>query len=294
MTGAELTREDWNEFHRTVLRPVPVLAELAQDEAIKPGCNDAPFDAGPDTPTIVSRFWTSRSFADLSTFVDPRNWERLGSPYWKQMKAVEGPRFTTDGYTAVFREVVLLPTGPITVYLDVTFRNDDHSALTTFCESFGRNSQVSLDRGHVFATDRTVSPDGTRATLVYSTKSIVFTDDVLNGLTGLACDNGWVDMMIRMALPPERGPNVAHDGGHAQGSSTPTQLDLWAQSARDLVDRYVATARTGIGALRVGRWDADLLDELLSVGDHTTATVKQAARAWREIVGSLADAGRQP
>jgi hypothetical protein len=297
--AGDLTPDAWRDFHDNVLKQVGGLRELVTDsDKHKPGCNDAPADAGPGNPTIVSRFWADSPLAELRPFVDPRNWQRLGAQFWKEMTAIEGPVFTTDGYSAVFREVVLLPTGPITVYLDVTFREDEHSSLTTYLEARGRdNEYVTKDRGYVFATDRTVPPMPAQ-TLVYSTKTIVFADPALNTFTDLACDNGWVELMINMALPAGRRAQLAPRDPAAESagaaSAPASELDGWADAAQHLVSRYVTVTNTSVDALRQGRCDAELVDDILSIGDDITDTATKGARAFREYVGKLADLGDRP
>jgi hypothetical protein len=229
----------------------------------------------------------------MRPYVDPLNWPRLGSQYWQEMRPVEGPRTQPDGYDAVFHEVVKLPTGPVSVFLDVTFRRGPNFALTTYSETPGRSSDARFDRGYVFATDATVGPEG-KQTLVYSTKSIIFTDDELNGFTDIACDNGWVDLMIRMALPHGRGSVVPDRGNlYAGDGALPSEVDEWADSVRHLIDRCVERTGLTVDAIRHGRFDLELLDELLSVGDDVTASISQGAKAWREVLGQLADGGRR-
>ena len=176
----------------------------------------------------------------------------------------------------------------------MSYREDEHYALTTYREVPGRNDAVDLDRGHVFATDRTVAPPNSR-TLVYSTKAIIFTDDALNGFTDLACDNGWVELMINMALPQGRRTEVQPAAGgqpEAAGAEPPrTEVEEWAASVHHLIDRCVDRIGTSVNAVRDGRFDLDLLDEILTAGDDVTATVTKGARAFREIVGRLADPG---
>jgi hypothetical protein len=46
-----------------------------------------------------------------------------------------------------------------------------------------------------------------------------------------------------------------------------------------------------VHAVGDGRFDLELLDELLTVGDDVTASVNQGAKALREVLGQLADAG---
>ena len=92
--GVGLTPERWKEFYDNVLKQDEGLRDHATEtDAYKPGCNDAPGDAGPGTPTIVSRFWTNATLDEMRPYVDPLNWEQLGSQYWKEMRPVEGPTY---------------------------------------------------------------------------------------------------------------------------------------------------------------------------------------------------------
>jgi hypothetical protein len=289
-----LSPERWSEFYTNVLQADAGLREHATEhDADKPGCNDAPSDAGPGLPTIVSRFWTSKPLDGLRPYVNPLNWPQLGSEYWQDMSPVEGPTNRPDGYDAVFREVVKLPTGTITVYLDVSFREGPEFALTTYREAPDRPSDARLDRGYVFATNATVGRFANQ-TLVYSTKSIIFTDDELNGFTDIACDNGWVDLMIHMALPPGRRTEIQPKAVQSQAGVAgrpPSEVDLWAHSVNHLVERCVDRTRVAVGAVGHGRIDLELLDELLTAGDDVTASISQGAKAWREVLGKLAEAG---
>ena len=296
----------WSDFYHKVLRP-PDDADLrlpaAESDEYKPGCNDAPADDAPGERTIVSSFWSYASVNELKAFVDPRNWGELGSAYWQEMTMLEGPEETSDGYTGVFREVVALPTGPVTVHLAVGYHEDDYGATTTFRETGNITDDVVLDRGYVMVTSRARSPAKPQ-TFVYATKTIVFREPALNEITDLACDNGWVDLMITMALPPDRRPRARRrrPRRRAAGAKTPdvspaddeTDLDRWAGSVHDLVDRCVETARIGVEGLRTGRFDDSLPDSLLSISDRMVVAVKQGARAWREIIGDLEARDRAP
>jgi hypothetical protein len=261
MSDVELRPEDWEQFYGFLKRIEPSLQEdkrPQENDEFKPGCNDsvAYSEDGRDIPTIVSRFWSFASVEALARYVDPRNWPQLGSHYWREMTAVDGPVPVENGYEATFREIVALPTGPITAYLDVTYTSTPEFAALRYSENPSRLQDVRFDRGWVFATSETQSP-GNPSTLVHATKSILFADADLNSFTGLACDNGWVDLMIQMAHADEAAAAPASVAREEPAPGTrPDAISQWARAAHELVDDNVATARRALDAVRARRVDA--------------------------------------
>jgi hypothetical protein len=294
----DLTLDRWQSFFGRYVAPRAKLRDdQAPFDAFKPGCNDQPSDPGEDSPTIVSRFWSDRSLPELFEFVDPRNWARLGSLYWRRMEPITPLTATPNGFHGTFLEIVALPMRDITAYLDITFWQDEHTACCTFREAQGMNSDVLFDRGYVVATDRTVPPVAPPlppVAMVQSNKSIVFRDPVLNQLTDLACDNGWVDLMMRMAVPPHRDdPKLAGPSG-ADPAAADSEVAQWQLQAKQVIDRSVVRATEAAKAVRDGRWDDQLVDSLIAGGTDLTSLAGQAVRAYREVVGNLAARRGEP
>jgi hypothetical protein len=294
MATPGLSPTDWMTFRDEVF---PAATRKAEAEIDKPGCRDdeTVVLGGEEVPTIVSRFWTERTIAQLAGYVDPREWVRTGWPFWEEMSCIDGPRPTDGGYDGRFREVVLLPTGRITAYLDVTFRQDDSSVYMTYEEAPDEaNDDVVIDRGCVFATRQTTDPDDVRApmVMVFATKSIIFSDPELNGFADLACDNGWVQLMINMATnalqldQPRRlgvGPRPPRGG---QGA--PDLVTQWTTEVKRLVDDTATIARRGPRLLSSHRGGRAFLDLVLDAWDQAALATAAGARVWRDGVEQFA------
>jgi hypothetical protein len=199
---------------------------------------------------------------------------------------------------------VYLPTGTVTAYLDIEYTARDDFAAVRYQETrspqFPPNRFVTYDRGWVVATDKTQSPQGPQ-TLVHATKSIEFADPELNTFPGLACDNGWLDLMIQMAhatrrQPPtkERGQRPAQPVDRPSSSGArPDVIAEWAESAQVLIERNVETFRAALAALADRRTDLDVADDFLALGDAYVDFAGDTARVWRELLHRLAQGGRE-
>jgi hypothetical protein len=287
----------WEDFRTGVLTKLmrdDIVTNTLVLEAGKPGCNDVP-DPG-DPETIVSRFWTDATIDQLTDYVNPEHWPELGSLYWKEMTALDGgPHWNDDGtgYTATFREVVDIPPAPITVYLDVRFtREPGRFALTEYWATRDprwTNEDVDVDEGCVLATTATPGDDPNLPQFVYSTKLIRFRSPVLNQFTGLACDNGWVDLMIKMALPEGRRPSTSE---RKRATTSKGPLDQWADSFKELIDSTTAVSRRLVGKTRAGSTSA-VIDDVLRLCDRSVDTFGLGMVAARDLLHQLAERPEQ-
>lgn len=287
----------WRSFYTTAVQPEhPAGDEVRLIEAGKPSCNEVvdPIDGA---TTIVSQFSAhANHFERLAEFANPRNWARLGSLYWESMEPLV-LRGTDSNYTGTFREVVqLLPGLTITVYLGIRYSKTKTTALTEYWAApprgNWRNNDVEIDEGCVLVTTETESPEGLGCK-VYSTKTIRFVRQELNTFPGLACDNEWADLMIRMALPEVDGRQPTLSGPLPEPSAVDDSNDpggAWVQAAEDLANRQVVMMRGVSDALRRGQWSGQL-DDALSVGSGIVNMWTAGATAWRECVRDLAKGG---
>ncbi len=319
--GSNLTQADWARFHELVLVPLehtvaPQFAGndgfKADDPVSKPGCNDETDDG--DAATIVSRFWSKLSLDAFAQYVNPLYWPEL-SAFWASMTPVGTTRQALEqagSYSnVVFAEVVRLPSGSINAELSVTFSRGPDYLLTTYEATTSETDDVIVDSGYVFATTQTLSRDPDEyTTLVYATKTIEFVDDELNRFPDLACDSGWVSLMINMALPAERRAPVGaseasglagsgaaeHDAAPAGpvGSPQLSELDAFAKAAGELIERSLAVTKSTVNAVRNDRLGKRHLDQALSVSEYWLAAADAGAKAWGRVVRDLAQARRRP
>jgi hypothetical protein len=289
----------------------------------KPGCNDdeaVPMLDG-SARTIKSRFWTDLSVADLAKFVDPKRWAVCGKPFWRQMDPVAGTevpfrRAAVEGYTAVFKERVNLPVGEVTVYLHVEYGLETHSgelpthvyanyqlAIPATTYPIGA---VTFDSGWLCATANTLGPGG-EGTLVEGLKAIRFADPALNEFPDLACDGGWVYLMINMALqcsgvptggvaPSEFAPTEVAPPGGVVGAVTAIGgiedvINDWIRTASESVQSHGEDAKSAIGKVLGERYDPHWVNDALNMGQGAVTTTKATLNAWRRILEELADLG---
>jgi hypothetical protein len=145
------------------------------------------------------------------------------------------------------------------------------------------------------ATRVTWDPENLHTVLVYATKSIVFTNPIMNEFSDLACDNGWLPLMVAMVgksanpAPPPPPPILTHA---SSGGSDP--LDVWASSAVELVSETTQLARQATTVLtnRQGAWS--LLRNWLQVWDTATTTTANGLKAIRASIADVADEVDQP
>ena len=284
-SSSGLSPVDWKQFMDTVLRDA---VTTVPPRVMKPGCRDdeVVYTDGEEAPTIVSRFWTDLPLAQLERYVDPLGWKEIGDGFWLEMKAVDGPHVTSTGYSGTFEEIVSLPTGPLTAFLDITFERSAQTLCTTFTQAAGNwpGQEVEVDSGYVFATTETTAPSKmAQPVLVYATKSIVFVDGRLNGYADLACDNGWVQLMINMAMKsPQRGDAAASSTRADSGGAPRDLVAEWAAQARNLVEQTAEIAHEAPELLATGQDVPALVDKILLACDQATRATTVGARAWRD------------
>jgi hypothetical protein len=313
--GGGLSPERWDLF-------VTMIAEPRDDRVVvnKPGCNDdetVPTPAG-NAATIKSRFWTDLTVDELAGFVDPKRWAVCGTPFWRQMAVVSGTEASfaqsgVEGYTADFEEIVNLPAvGEVTVYLRVEYGKEapDGQAPTHVYANYELAAgyptrDVIFDSGWLCATANTVGPVGER-TLVEGLKAIRFADDYLNQFTDLACDGGWVYLMINMALQcagvPTGGVGPVGEVEAPAGAHTTAAPGEVAEGIESIIDEWVASAseslrshgektKSAIGRMLAPRYDPRWVNDVLDMGTGAVGTTKATLETWRRILGELAKLG---
>jgi hypothetical protein len=313
--GGGLSPARWDLFLATIGEPGDDRAAVN-----KPGCNDdetVPTPAGNAT-TIKSRFWTDLTVDELTGFVDPKRWAICGTPFWRQMAVVSGTearlrRSGVEGYTADFQEIVRLPiVGEVTVYLRVEYGEEapagqapTHVYANYELAAGYPTRDVIFDSGWLCATANTVGPEG-EGTLVEGLKAIRFTDDSLNRYTDLACDGGWVYLMINMALRcrgvpvgavAAAGEVEAPAGLLAAAPQTDVSeaignvIDDWVAQTSDSLQDHGEKARSAIGRLLAPRYDPRWVTDVLDMGPGAVKTTKATLDAWRRILAELAKLG---
>jgi hypothetical protein len=315
--GGGLSPDRWDLF-------LTAIAEPRDDRALvyKPGCNDdeiVPTPAGNST-TIKSRFWTDLSVEELKDFVDPKRWPICGTPFWRRMAVVTGTetgfrRGAVAGYTAVFEEIVNLPVvGDVRVFLRVEYgleaqngQPPTHVYANYELATGYPKADVVFDSGWLCATANTVGPQG-EPTLVEGLKAIRFADPVLNQFPDLACDGGWVYLMINMALQcsgiptgdlPDAGSEVAAPeevlGADAAGAIDGIEqaIDDWVTYAGRSVQSHGDNAKSAIGRLLAPRYDPRWVNDVLDMGPGAVGTTKVTLNTWKRILAELAKLGGQ-
>jgi len=310
--GGGLSPDRWDRF-------LTLTGEPRSNRVVvnKPGCNDDETVPIPDgnARTIKSRFWTGLSVADLAQFVDPQQWAICGRPFWRQMAPIAGTkagfrRAAVEGYTAVFEEKVNLPVlGEITVYLRVEYGLETRSGqvpthvyanyeLAAPATKYPIGA-VTFDSGWLCATANTLGPAG-EGTLVEGLKAIRFAEPDLNQFPDLACDGGWVYLMIKMALrcgvPPgealsEVAPTVGVVGAPAAVDGIEDVIDDWVRQAGESVRSHGEDAKSAIGKVLAPRYDPRWVNDLLNMGQGAVGTTKATFNAWRRILDELAKLG---
>ncbi|MGH9229109.1 MAG: hypothetical protein ACRD07_10375 [Acidimicrobiales bacterium] len=311
--GGGLSPDRWDLF-------LSAIAEPRDDRAVvnKPGCNDdetVPTPAG-NAATIKSRFWTDLPVDQLAGFVDPRRWAICGRPFWKQMALVAGTetRFSrsgVEGYAADFEEIVDLPViGEVAVYLRVEYgvearagQPPSHVYANYELAAGYPTRDVTFDSGWLCATANTLGPEG-EATLVEGLKAIRFADDFLNQFPDLACDGGWVYLMINMALQCSGVPGAVTGASevpppaHALGMAAATDgigeaIDDWVRYAGESLQSHGQYAKSAIDRILGPRLDPRWVNDLLDMAPGAVGTTKATLAAWRRILTELAERGGQ-
>jgi hypothetical protein len=304
-----LTYARWRQFLHDVGEPDPDRIIVAE-----PGCNDdeqVPTPTG-RAPTIKSRFWTNASVEQMAGLVDPMFWARSGKPFWKQMSPVKGTIRTTNPdryYTGTFEEVVALPIGDVTVYLDIRFERTADYVHTTYqlaADPRYPKGRVVFDSGWIAATGKTIGPGG-EPTLVEGLKSIQFREPELNELPDLACDGGWAYLMINMAregarlarqeapaatesdkpraVQPPPGVDTAKAAVNARIEAA---VDTWVEQATASLRSHGVAVKTAVGRALPPGYDPDWVNDLLGTWKGGAETTKHTIEAWRRILDALA------
>jgi hypothetical protein len=304
-----LTPSRWQQFLEAVGEPTTDRIVFS-----KPGCNDEEQVPTPEgnAATIKSRFWTDASVGQMAGLVDPKNWVASGAPFWQEMTPVPNSETRTTnppGYTATFKERVLLPfIDEVTVYLDIEFEKTDAYVHTTYQLAANPpsppappdpNKRVVFDSGWICATGRTIGPQG-EPTLVEGLKSIRFANPLLNEFPDLACDGGWVYLMIEMArrgaelgLLPE-SMEAPEGVGAPAGPESPVMatitrvVDTWVDEASGSLRDHGDAVKTAVGRALAPGYDLEWVNDLLGTGKGAVATTKHTIQAWREILDALA------
>jgi hypothetical protein len=280
----------------------------------KPGCNDGervPTEFG-EASVIISRFWTTHPIAAMARFIEPTRWVECGRPFWREVREVAGTRSTfahgdVKGYRARFVEVVDLPGTTVTVRLDVIYQERPHLYRLDFdLASDDPRTEVTVDRGFLSVTDTTLGDDD-EGTLVEAAKAIRFTKPLLNKMPDLACDGGWVYMMINMALngagvtvPPgalSQGTTAAPSPGSPQlgpiVAVIEREIENWTKQASDSLADHSASAKDAVRKIVAPRHDPRWINDVIGMSDGAIKTTGVTVGAWRRILRELEKMGSE-
>jgi hypothetical protein len=301
--AGRLTPARWQQFLEAIGRQEEEMQEPGEMLLIsKPGCNDGETvgtDDG-DAAIIISRFWTTHNLRAMSYFVEPKNWKECGAPFWSDVRPVGRPTHPTSNpldYDATFDEIVNLPLDiTLRVRLDVKYRVQATLVRLDYdlspVDPYG---QVTFDSGFLAVTTDTFGDHG-EETLVEGAKAIRFTDPLLNRLPDLACDGGWVYMMINMALngtgvdplgPPQVSEEAAPAGFAPITATLEEEIDAWIKLASNSLANHGASAKSVTRRVLAPQHDPRWINDLVGMADGAVAMTGATLGAWRRILRRL-------
>jgi hypothetical protein len=316
--GITLTPDLWRQF----LIDVKLLASqepgaefglpvASQEEVIgKPGCNDQETIPDEDgASVIISRFWTTYTLDQIKYFVPPMHWVECGAPFWSSVVEVARNSALTGNpadFDGTYIETVVLPVTELRVRLDVQYREFPNLVRLDYDLSpDDEDHQVTRDTGFLSVTTDTYGDQG-QLTLVEGNKTIKFADDRLNRLPDLACDGGWVYMMIDMALngagvtsplaPEPPAPTVVH-AKPPESSFAPitakieTEIDAWIDQATASIARHGAAAKDLTRKIMAPQHDPRWVDDVVGMARGVVGMTGATIGAWRRIIRELSELG---
>jgi hypothetical protein len=302
-SGRKLTRPSWQEFLGDVGLEGAVSDQLRLIS--KPGCNDGETvdtDDG-DAALISSRFWTTYGFDEMAKFVEPTKWKECGEPFWADVLEVDkrpAPTSNPRDYDGTYDEIVNLPLTTLRVRLDVKYRMQPGLVRLDYDLSpFDPYGQVTFDSGFLAVTTGTYGDHG-ETTLVEGSKAIRFTDPLLNQLPDLACDGGWVYMMIDMALngagvtEPLRPPPSSEAAPPSFGPITATidaEIDAWIKQANDSLVSHGASAKRVTRRILARQHDPRWMNDVAGMTHEAIVMTGATIGAWRRILRELGSLG---
>jgi hypothetical protein len=276
----------------------------------KPGCNDGLVTAtaaGPAT-TIKSRFWIDADYDNASDFVLPENWVTCGWPYWRRMEPVREVMAATtkDGVTkraAVYEEIVDLPVlGLVRVELLLSVTTKEGSIVVEYALADpNAPGDVTFDTGWLLASKEAIPDDrDLEGTYVEGIKSIRFRNDFWNQFPDLACDGGWVYLMIGMSLGGSGLPSidplsipVTSAPGPSAAAPRPRDgigavVDEWVADASRSLTSHGESLKSAYGRALARPHDPRWVNDLLGIGTGATSMMKSTMTAWRQGLAELA------
>jgi hypothetical protein len=272
----------------------------------KPGCNDGETvdTADGEAAVIISRFWTTYDLDAMAHFIEPRYWKECGAPFWSDVRLVDkrpAPTSNPGDYDATYDETVNLPlTTTIRVRLDVKYRVHDRLIRLDYDLSpVDPYDQVTLDSGFLAVTTVTYGDHG-EPTLVECAKAIRFTDPLLNRLPDLACDGGWVYMMINMALNgtgvtetlrPSSSVQLAPPGFGPIVATIDAEIDDWIKQARDSLTKHGVSAKNVTHRVLAPQHDPRWINDFVGMTHGAIAMTGATLGAWRRILRQLGSLG---
>jgi hypothetical protein len=282
--------------------PEQTLAACNDEHLVPKRTRDGPYV---QSRLIVAQFWSDLPPAAFREYVQPKYWADCCA-FWQSVVPLRGPEVpTTDGYDWDCIETVTIAGQPLTVPLQIGFRElPDHSRVWTRFNLYpGRDYkdpvQVDVDTGTVSAES---VPDGPARTLVKATKYVHWREGAPQpDLTAHACDFGWCELMVEMAYRSVREFAPARlQAEETQAAQTRAAVAKTPAGAAvtELAGAVTAECQQVIGDNRanleklIGRftgksWEAGWINDLLDMGLSTARHYGSIASSVRRFADSL-------
>jgi hypothetical protein len=300
LEGGSSNLDRWSVF---AAQTADVL-QLTTAEVEKPSCND-----GEDVKKgsqgangVTVEFYTDATPSDLRDFCDPRLWHEH-SAYQRKMSELGGSKDNEKLDNGWWRHdlleiVELSPEMTLETPLRFTFSIQDkdnprwvHLDYVLIDET----KEISIDEGSLDVRLVTTGIHKGR-TRVIAKKAILFTDQLLQDWTTIACDTFWTEMVIAAAVGSSTdGGGPPTQGGQKMASTDADKLnkviDEAAQTAQKSVTTYSTIAKeaakrlTGNEPVDPGAWMK------LSAKAYAQATgdTARAWTTWNKAMNALAE-----
>jgi hypothetical protein len=308
----QLRPEHWDSF---TARTGDLFGFDVHELTFEGGCNDevAAVKATPDGTHVKCRlieaqFWSDRPPSAFARWVNPRHWPRC-SEAWEAMRPLKGEPPERGDYDNTFEEVVVIGGTRLRVPLEVGFRerrdgsrvwvrfNIDREVYERWVAA-GDALPVTVDTGTVSAE---AVPGGPARTLVRMTKYLHLADGD-RMFPELACDAGWVGLMIAMADACDEPVASTRAAGASPGATAAGAASARAAAVdpavRQFVEEVANKCRRGIDQTSphvqklISRftgpsWDPRWVNDLLEIGLVTARRYGAVASSVRGLADEL-------